>query len=237
MPLIETVIIARPTRNASLYTQMVGRGLRLHPDKKELYLIDCVGVTGKLDICTAPDLFGLDKLPKEVTEERMQGKLITEIEEMVEEEMHKPPDWKINMQLIDLFEKSGKYDTHDVHYVMMPDGSMNCTPDSNHLIHVQGEDMIGNSKAELFCGKVLQWATNCAPMQEVLDFVYQRLVCDFQRNKALWDLNIVKRWGALPASDSQMRYLKKLARKNKRTDIPVNNLTKYEASILIGQLV
>ncbi len=237
MPLIETVMIARPTRNASLYTQMVGRGLRLHPDKKELHLIDCVGVTGKLDICTAPDLFGLDKLPKEVTEERMQGKLITEIEEMVEEEMHKPPDWKINMQLIDLFEKSGKYDTHDVHYVMMPDGSMNCTPDSNHLIHVQGEDMIGNSKAELFCGKVLQWATNCAPMQEVLDFVYQRLVCDFQRNKALWDLNIVKRWGALPASDSQMRYLKKLARKNKRTDIPVNNLTKYEASILIGQLV
>ncbi|MBR2088190.1 MAG: hypothetical protein IJ906_13895, partial [Oscillospiraceae bacterium] len=97
--------------------------------------------------------------------------------------------------------------------------------------------MIGNSKAELFCGKVLQWATNCAPMQEILDFVYQRLVCDFQRNKALWDLNIVKLWGALPASDSQMRYLKKLARKNKRTDIPVNNLTKYEASILIGQLV
>ena len=53
MPLIETVIIARPTRNASLYTQMVGRGLRLHPDKTDLQLIDCVGITGKLNICTA----------------------------------------------------------------------------------------------------------------------------------------------------------------------------------------
>lgn len=63
MPLIETVIIARPTRNASLYTHMVGRGLRLHPDKTDLQLIDCVGITGKLNICTAPDLFGIGKLP------------------------------------------------------------------------------------------------------------------------------------------------------------------------------
>ena len=60
MPLVETVIIARPTQNASLYTQMVGRGLRKAPGKKYLTLIDCVGVTGKLDICTAPTLMGLD---------------------------------------------------------------------------------------------------------------------------------------------------------------------------------
>lgn len=51
MPLIETIIIARPTRNASLYTQMVGRGLRKHSCKEYLTLIDCVGITGKLDIC------------------------------------------------------------------------------------------------------------------------------------------------------------------------------------------
>ena len=61
MPLIETVIIARPTRNASLYTQMVGRGLRTHEGKDALNLIDCVGITGKLDICQAPDLFGMGR--------------------------------------------------------------------------------------------------------------------------------------------------------------------------------
>ncbi len=32
MPLIETVLLARPTKNPSLYTQMVGRGLRLYTD-------------------------------------------------------------------------------------------------------------------------------------------------------------------------------------------------------------
>ena len=83
MPLIETVIIARPTRNASLYTQMVGRGLRLYTGKKELMLIDCVGVTGKLDICTALDLFGIDKIPKSVKKEKINGKLLTEIEEII----------------------------------------------------------------------------------------------------------------------------------------------------------
>ena len=46
MPLVETVIIARPTQSDSLYAQMVGRGLRLHPDKDKLTLMDCVGVTG-----------------------------------------------------------------------------------------------------------------------------------------------------------------------------------------------
>lgn len=43
-----------------LYTQMVGRGLRLHSDKDKLTLIDCVGVTGKASLCTAPSLLGID---------------------------------------------------------------------------------------------------------------------------------------------------------------------------------
>jgi len=60
IPLVETVVIARPTQSDSLYAQMVGRGLRLHPDKECLNLIDCVGVTGKASLCTAPSLLGID---------------------------------------------------------------------------------------------------------------------------------------------------------------------------------
>lgn len=45
MPLVETIIICRPTKNSSLYAQMVGRGLRLHKDKDKLNLIDLVCVT------------------------------------------------------------------------------------------------------------------------------------------------------------------------------------------------
>ena len=35
IPLVETVMIARPTQNSSLYTQMVGRGLRLASGQRE----------------------------------------------------------------------------------------------------------------------------------------------------------------------------------------------------------
>ena len=38
---IECVLIARPTRSAALITQMVGRGMRLHEGKKEVFIIDC----------------------------------------------------------------------------------------------------------------------------------------------------------------------------------------------------
>lgn len=60
IPRVETVIIARPTQSESLYAQMVGRGLRLYPSKEKLNLIDCVGITGRSSLCTAPSLLGLD---------------------------------------------------------------------------------------------------------------------------------------------------------------------------------
>lgn len=59
IPLIETVIIARPTASQSLYAQMVGRGLRLSEGKSQTVVIDCVGVSGKHNICEAPHLFNM----------------------------------------------------------------------------------------------------------------------------------------------------------------------------------
>lgn len=39
-PRVDCVIMARPTRSKLLYAQMVGRGTRLHPGKKDLIVID-----------------------------------------------------------------------------------------------------------------------------------------------------------------------------------------------------
>jgi hypothetical protein len=44
-PWAEVAVIARPTKNASLYTQMVGRVLRPWPGKKEALVIDLVGAS------------------------------------------------------------------------------------------------------------------------------------------------------------------------------------------------
>lgn len=239
MPLIETIIIARPTRNASLYTQMVGRGLRTHSCKEHLTLIDCVGITGKLDICQAPDLFGIGEIPKEIPPEKLQGKLLTEIEEIINEELNKPappPDWKINVQLINLFAEKGGYDTHNVNYIILPNGEMTCSIGEGRIFRIAAEDITGNSYAYLKHNAAIVWTIPTAPMQEILDTIYNKLVCDYQKAINLWDIPHVMRWANVPASDKQKDYVRNLANKKKRKDIDVGNLSKYEASVLIGQL-
>ncbi|KAH7017534.1 P-loop containing nucleoside triphosphate hydrolase protein [Ilyonectria destructans] len=59
IPNIDCIVLGRPTRSRNLLVQMIGRGMRLHPGKKDCYVIDLVS---SLDtgIVTTPTLFGLD---------------------------------------------------------------------------------------------------------------------------------------------------------------------------------
>ncbi|MFC1609810.1 DEAD/DEAH box helicase [Myxococcota bacterium] len=56
---ISGIILARPTRSSLLYTQMIGRGTRLHPGKQEVTIVDVVDVTRDKKLATLPGLFGL----------------------------------------------------------------------------------------------------------------------------------------------------------------------------------
>jgi superfamily II DNA or RNA helicase len=65
-PSIQSVALARPTKSRALYTQMVGRGLRIHPSKPNgLLLIDFTGNSGRHDLAGPEDILGVD-LPDEV---------------------------------------------------------------------------------------------------------------------------------------------------------------------------
>jgi superfamily II DNA or RNA helicase len=44
-PDVDAVVIARPTRSQALYTQMVGRALRLHPSKTDALVLDLTGAS------------------------------------------------------------------------------------------------------------------------------------------------------------------------------------------------
>ncbi|KAK7402822.1 putative ATP-dependent helicase IRC3 [Neonectria punicea] len=59
IPNIDCIVLGRPTRSRNLLVQMIGRGMRLHPGKKDCHVIDLVS---SLDtgIVTTPTLFGLD---------------------------------------------------------------------------------------------------------------------------------------------------------------------------------
>lgn len=50
-PSVDCVIVLRPTKVRSLYSQMVGRGTRLSPGKKELLLLDFLWMTERHELC------------------------------------------------------------------------------------------------------------------------------------------------------------------------------------------
>lgn len=60
LPYTDTIILARPTMSKGLYYQMVGRGLRNPDGNKKLKLIDCVGNTGRHDICSITDVMNIE---------------------------------------------------------------------------------------------------------------------------------------------------------------------------------
>lgn len=223
IPLIETLIIARPTQSDSLYTQMVGRGLRLHPDKQRLNLIDCVGVTGSRHLCSAPSLLGisLDDIPTK-QRERIQGDLF-DLPDLATEAADRPESWIRNVKIVDLWAKSNSYNLHDVAWFKMPDGSLRL---SKPRMAITAPDELGNV---MFDGREM-------PAQEAYDAAYRILTADNADSKQLWDKNAVKRWGSAPATEKQKNMITARCGK-KYPDIDVNSLTKGEAAMILNRIL
>jgi superfamily II DNA or RNA helicase len=60
-PRTDCIVVARPTKSRALYTQMVGRGTRRHPDKGDCLVLDLVSATAMHSLVTVPSLFGIDE--------------------------------------------------------------------------------------------------------------------------------------------------------------------------------
>lgn len=55
-PSVDCIVVLRPTKIRSLYSQMVGRGTRLHPGKDHLLLLDFLWHTERHELCHPADL-------------------------------------------------------------------------------------------------------------------------------------------------------------------------------------
>ena len=55
-PSVDCVVVLRPTKVRALYQQMVGRGTRLSPGKKDLLLLDFLWLTERHDLCKPSSL-------------------------------------------------------------------------------------------------------------------------------------------------------------------------------------
>lgn len=223
IPRVETVIIARPTQSESLYAQMVGRGLRLYPGKEHLVLLDCVGVTGKASLCTAPSLLGLDvsAIPAGKRDE-VQGELF-ELPIKAAAASDCPESWIRNVEIVDLWAKEQKYQTHDVNWFKLPDGSIVCSLPEGRHITISCPDALG--MVELNGVRV--------PMQEALDRAYTDLQERYGACRSLWDLNKMKSWARDPATETQ---LKKIRCNPQCKGFNCEGLTKGQASQILNRL-
>ncbi len=68
-PAIDCVVVLRPTKIRSLYSQMVGRGTRLYPGKDELLLLDFLWHTERHELCHPAHLISeSDDIARKMTE-------------------------------------------------------------------------------------------------------------------------------------------------------------------------
>lgn len=221
MPLVETVMIARPTSNDSLYTQMVGRGLRLYPGKEKLILIDLVGTTGKANLCTAPTLLGIDmeNIPKSA-QDKIQGDLF-DLPELIRKVADTPESWIRNIEYVNLWAKGQAYNTHNVNWFKMPNGDLVCTLKNSRLI-IPAQDELGET---FLYGKKIK-------MQEALDKAFEYLVNEYSDQRYIWDVKQIKKWGKAEATDKQKNIIKRYCK-----DLDVSELTKSEASQILNRLL
>lgn len=222
MPLVETIIIARPTKNSSLYSQMVGRGLRLHPDKDKLILIDCCGVTGKASLCTAPSLLGLDldAIP-ESQKPLIEGDLF-DLQPLIERYSDSPQSWIQNVKIVDLWAKEQRYNTHSMNLFKMPNGDLVLSLPRKRKQVIPAQDELGNTV----------WGGVKMPMQSALDGLYRYLQQFEPENAFVWDLTKAKRWGKVPASDKQKQLIRR-----RKISIDTDSLTKLEASQILNRVM
>src|ERR1019366_6288514 len=84
-PSVSCIIQARPTKSSTLFTQIVGRGLRLYPGKTECVVLDIVDNYRRCNLMTLPSLLGLNPSFD------LHGESVTAVVEKLEELQEKNP--------------------------------------------------------------------------------------------------------------------------------------------------
>ena len=81
-PSVDCVVVLRPTKVRSLYSQMVGRGTRLSPGKTDLLLLDFLWMTDRHELCRPADLVCEDlTVARQMTEHLAETGCPEDIEE------------------------------------------------------------------------------------------------------------------------------------------------------------
>lgn len=75
-PSVDCVVCLRPTKSRSLYAQIVGRGTRNSPGKKNLLILDYLWLSKKHDLCHPADIICDNREVAERTTKKLQDKAL-----------------------------------------------------------------------------------------------------------------------------------------------------------------
>ncbi len=73
-PAVDCVVVLRPTRVRGLYQQMIGRGTRLYPGKKDLLILDFLWLSERHDLCRPSSLVSKDEKIAEMIDKQVEDK-------------------------------------------------------------------------------------------------------------------------------------------------------------------
>ncbi len=105
-PGVSCVAMARPTRSEGLYAQCVGRGTRLHPEKRDCLVLDFVDASS-LSLCTLPSLLGM---PRDLD---LEGRDAREAQRFFEQLAFDHPSFEVEAGAITLDEIKARAEAFD----------------------------------------------------------------------------------------------------------------------------
>ena len=232
LPLIETVLLARPTANVSLYTQMVGRGLRLSPGKKALRLIDCVGVSEDKRLCTVSSLFGIkDSDVPEYAKDVLDGPAST-LEKRLAEAWDCPKGWVLSARRVDVIGNAFK-----ISWKRMSNGDLLCSLPRGAYVAISAPDALGRYRIASSDPDMLRRAdpkgyAGVADADAVVFAVLNgALYGRYRGSRNIWAADRAERWENDPATAGQMSYIKGLIGEEEAAAL--GEITKAEAGAVI----
>lgn len=115
LPIASCILHAKPTKSATLYEQMTGRGLRLYPGKTDCCVIDVVDISRKHSLQTAAVLYGLPPGLKTA------GETLDDLREQLERIRERVPSFDVDaalaqrrMTVRELLDRASTFNVWDV---------------------------------------------------------------------------------------------------------------------------